>query len=124
MKLYHGTDLQGFLKIMELDFIQSPNLQLVGERMEFLTFFATTFEQAFLHGIYIFEIEIDDWELIDLFIDMDSETNEGDYATTYPVFVSRKIDKEEDELKVSKIYIPNIDYCIDSKIEECYPTFL
>ena len=35
-----------------------------------------------------------------------------------------KIDKEEGGLKVSKIYISNIDYDIDSKIEECYPDFL
>jgi tagatose-1,6-bisphosphate aldolase len=125
MKLYHGTNLQGFLKIMECGYIQSPHSEIINNKPELITFWATSFNQSFLHGIYIFEIEVDDFELFDLFIDMNDETNEEDYATIHPVSVSEKIDKEEEDgLKVYKIYIPNIDYDIDSKIEECYPDYL
>ena len=123
MKLYHGTDLQGFLEIMRMDYIQPPTFQLFNGNMEFVTYFATTFNQAFMHGIYVFEIEVDDLQLIHNFYDMDDETNEGDFETIKSVSISDKI-QEEDELKVSKIYIPNIDYDLDSKIEECYPTSL
>jgi hypothetical protein len=123
MKLYHGTDLQGFLSIMENDYIRSKNFQLFNGNMEFVTYFAKTFEQAFLHGIYVFELEIDDLQFIHNFYDMNDETGEGDFATISSVYVSEKT-QEEDELKVSKIYIPNIDYDLDDKIQECYPTSL
>ena len=123
MKLYHGTDLQGFLKIMENDYIQSPSFQLFNGNMEPVTYFAKTFEQAFLHGTYIFEIEVNDLQFINNFLGMNDETSEGDFVIISSVYVSEKT-QEEDELKVSKIYIPNIDYDLDDKIQECYPTSL